>query len=201
MKGSNHYKDLYYKLWLLTTLLTYVYTPEYKEIDIYSNLHEMSSYQTVRAGAKQVVKLLEKFPEEPFKYLVSFKTTQLERFSRIAGLPISQKDSSELSNKASIDTIKDVVNRTSGPLGLQKDMLKKMQAAIPHDQFSETSMKEQVNALSNLVGNKYKTYYDVGDKLYKPAGNPEYYQRIIDDIQGKKKENILDGLRTVFMGR
>ncbi|SMN18008.1 similar to Saccharomyces cerevisiae YBR120C CBP6 Mitochondrial protein required for translation of the COB mRNA [Maudiozyma saulgeensis] len=162
----------------------------------------MSSYQVVREGAKQVIKLLEKFPEERFKYLVSFKATQLERFSRIAGLPISQKSSSEIANnKASIDEIKDIVNRTSGPLGLQKEMLKKMQAAIPHDQFSEASMKDQINALSNLVGNKYKNYYEVGNKLYNPAGNPEYYQRIIDDIQGKKKENILAGLRTVFMGR
>ena len=163
----------------------------------------MSSHQAVREGAKQVVRLLEKFPEEKFKYLVSFKATQLERFSRIAGIPLPKRLVAEVSgeNKTSINEIKDIVNRTSGPLGLQKDMLKKMQAAIPHDQFTENSMKDQITALSNLVNNKYKNYYDVGDKLYKPAGNPEYYQRIIDDIQGKKKENILAGLRTVFMGR
>lgn len=163
----------------------------------------MSSYQGVKEGAKQVVRLLEKFPDERFKYLVSFKKSQLERFSRIAGLPVASSTSSaeSPSHTTSMNDIKDIVNRTSGPLGLQKDMLKKMQAAIPHDQFTETSMRAQVVSLTDLVNNKYKNYYDVGDKLYKPAGNPEYYQRILDDITGKKKENVFAGLRTVFWGR
>ena len=163
----------------------------------------MPSYQGVKEGAKQVVRLLEKFPDERFKYLVSFKKSQLERFRRIAGLPVASEGgaANSTAQTTSINEIKDIVNRTSGPLGLQKDMLKKMQAAIPHDQFTEASMKAQIVSLTDLVNNKYKNYYDVGDKLYKPAGNPEYYQRILDDITGQKKENVFAGLRTVFWGK
>lgn len=162
----------------------------------------MSSYQAVKEGAKQVVKLLEKFPEERFQYLVSFKKTQLERFRRIAGIPLELGNVlEEPQTKVSINEIRDIVNRTSGPLGLQKDLLKKMQAAIPHDQFTELSMRGQIKSLSDLTSNKYKNYYAAGDKLYKPAGNPQYYQRILDEIQGKKKESMFSGLRTVFLGK
>lgn len=157
------------------------------------------SSQPAREAAKQLVGALERFPTERIRHIVSFKSSQIERFSRIAGLGAS--DGSSASKKASIDEIKDIINRTSAPLGLQKDLLKKMQAAIPEDNLNEQSIKEQIRALNTLSSNKYKTYYDVGDKLYKPAGNPKYYQRILDEVQGKQKETFLSAFRTVVFGK
>lgn len=159
----------------------------------------MSLQQPVREAAKQLVGVLEKFPAERIRHIVSFKSSQIERFKRVAGL--TGTDGSNGSKKASIDEIKDIINRTSAPLGLQKDLLKKMQAAIPEDNLSEQSIKEQIRALNTLMSNKYKTYYDVGDKLYKPAGRPNYYQRILDEVQGKQKETFFSAFRTVVFGK
>lgn len=159
----------------------------------------MSLQQPVREAAKQLVGVLEKFPAERIRHIVSFKSSQIERFKRVAGL--SGTDGWNESKKASIDEIKDIISRTSAPLGLQKDLLKKMQAAIPEDNLSEQSIKEQIRALNTLMSNKYKTYYDVGDKLYKPAGRPNYYQRILDEVQGKQKETFFSAFRTVVFGK
>lgn len=159
----------------------------------------MSSSQAVREAAKQLVSVLERFPAERIKHLVSFKDSQIERFKRVAGLPV--EDGKSDGKKPSINEIKDIISRTSAPLGLQKDLLKKMQAALPKDELTEQSIKEQIKALNTLTSNKFKTYYDVGEKLYKPAGNPEYYQRILDEIQGKKKETFATAFRTVVFGK
>ena len=160
----------------------------------------MSSSQAVKEGAKHVVRLLEKYPNENFHYLVSFKKTQLNRFKRVAGLPTetTEDQANSTSFKASVGEIKDIINRTSGPLGLQKDLLRKMQAAIPHDNFTEADIREQINALQNIIDNKYQKYYDVGDKLRHPAGNPEYYQTILDEIEGRQKAGILTAIKTIF---
>ncbi|CAR27436.1 hypothetical protein ZYGR_0I07110 [Zygosaccharomyces rouxii] len=157
----------------------------------------MSSSAAVRDSAKQILKIIEKLPDERIKHLVSFKDSQAERFRRVAGLQSTDKNE----KKASLEDIKDIITRTSGPLGLQKDLLKKVQSALPQDELTEQSIQEQMRALSNISNNKFKNYYDVGEKLYKPAGNPIYYQRIMDEIQGKQKETFLSALRTVVFGK
>ncbi|QLQ78849.1 hypothetical protein HG537_0B01970 [Torulaspora globosa] len=157
------------------------------------------SSQGVREAAKQLVSVLERFPAQRIRHIVSFKDSQIERFKRVAG--VSVNDSCGNGKKASIEEIKDIINRTSGPLGLQKDLLKKMQAALPDDELSVQSIEEQIRALNSLMSNKFKNYYEVGDKLYKPAGNPQYYQRILDEIEGKKKETFLSAFRTVVFGK
>lgn len=160
----------------------------------------MSYSQPVRDAAKRLVQTLDTFPSERIKHLVSFKDSQLERFRRVAGLQkTNEKDSN--AKKPSLDDIKDIISRTSAPLGLQKDLLKKVQATLPQDQLTEQSINEQIIALNTITSNKFKQYYDVGDKLYRPAGNPNYYQRIMDEIEGKKKETFTSALRTVLFGR
>lgn len=158
----------------------------------------MSSSPAIREAAKQIVKCLERFPEDRFKHLTSFKDIQINRFKRIAGLPFKGE---EAEKKPSLSDVKDMISRTSGPLGLQKDFLKKLQGALQNDTITEQDLSRQKHSLDVLMSNKYKNYYDVGDKLYKPSGNPQYYQRLMDEITGQKKENMLTGLRTVFFGK
>lgn len=160
----------------------------------------MSSKVTIREGAKHLVRMFQKLPEERIKHIVSFKKTQMDRFKRIAGLPV-ENGIDNPAKTPSIAEIKDIMNRTSGPLGLQKDLLRKMQAAIPQDQFTEEGINTQIKSLQSLVDNKYKNYYEVGDKLYRPAGNPQYYERILAEITGKGQETFLSGLRTVIFGK
>lgn len=154
--------------------------------------------QATKESAKQLVKILEKFPQERIKHIVSFKETQLGRFRPVAG--IENPQSTEV-KKATIEDIKDIINRTSAPLGLKKDLLKKVQDGLPNEQFSEVQIEEQIKSLNAIMGDKYKNYYAVGDKLYKPAGNPAYYQRLMDEIEGKNKETLFSAMRTVVFGK
>lgn len=159
--------------------------------------------QAVKEGGKQMVRLLEKFPEERMKHMVSFKQTQLNRFKRVAGLNTDDKvnNSGENDAKLSINEIKDMLSRSKGPLGLQRDVLKKIQSVIPRDQFTEQDLRKQVESLQNLMSNKYQNYYDVGDKMYKPVGNPQYYSRLMDEINGKKKETFFSAMKVIFFGK
>ncbi|CCE61422.1 hypothetical protein TPHA_0A03460 [Tetrapisispora phaffii CBS 4417] len=156
------------------------------------------SKQAVKDAAKSMVKVLEKFPEERIKHVISFKDVQIERFQKISGAKMSTGAEAQ---KPSISDIKDIINRTSKPLGLSSKLLKEMQSSSPQEEFTEVSINEQIKALNNLMANKLKNYYDAGDKIYKPAGNPYYYQRLLDELEGKRKENIFTAFRTVVFGK
>ncbi|CAI4058819.1 hypothetical protein N7582_001208 [Saccharomyces uvarum] len=162
----------------------------------------MSSSQAVRDSAKKLVNLLEKYPKDRIPHLVTFREVQVSRFRRVAGLPsVDDKGKSVKDKKPSLDEIKSIINRTSGPLGLNKETLAKIQNSVSNEKFTEESINQQIHALSTIMGNKFRNYYDVGDKLHKPAGNPRYYQRLIDEIEGKKNENIFTAMRTVLFGK
>ncbi|CCH61849.1 hypothetical protein TBLA_0F03100 [Henningerozyma blattae CBS 6284] len=151
----------------------------------------------VQIAAKQLINTIQKFPKDKIKHIVSFKDTQIERFSKIAGIKTSHTEKKQVS----MNDLKDIVNRTSGPLGLQASVMKKIQNGLANETMSVEMLNEQNIALQNLLSNKYKNYYEVGDKLYKPSGNPQYYERIMNEIEGKKKETFGSALRTVFFGK
>lgn len=67
--------------------------------------------------------------------------------------------------------------------------------------MSEKDLKLQYLSLRDLVNDKYKNYYKLDDKLLKPKGNPEYYQRLLAEIKGEKKETWKTAMRTVIFGR
>jgi cytochrome b pre-mRNA-processing protein 6 len=67
--------------------------------------------------------------------------------------------------------------------------------------ISEQDLKLQYISLRDLVNDKYKNYYQLDDKLLKPKGNPQYYERLMREIRGDNKESVLTGLRTVLFGK
>lgn len=156
------------------------------------------SNKITRDLLKQLIETLEKYPQERIKHLVSFKQSQIDRFSSGTNL---YSDNKAPTKKPSLDEIKDIITRTSGPLGLRKDLLKKVQEALPQEQFTEEVLQQQIKSLNHIMKNKYKNYYDVSDKLYKPAGNPMYYQRLMDEVEGKNKETFATAMRTVLFGK
>ncbi|CCD22958.1 Cbp6p NDAI_0A08040 [Naumovozyma dairenensis CBS 421] len=163
----------------------------------------MSKSQAVKDGAKQIIKILQEFPEDRIKHLASFKDIQTKRFQQIAGANVNNSNDNSIKNSKnpSVEDIKNLISSNPTSLALQKDLIKKMKNALQKDHFDEQSIQEQINSMNNLVSNKYKNYYKLGDKLYKPAGNPTYYQRIMDELQGKKKETLLSAARTVIFGK
>ena len=67
--------------------------------------------------------------------------------------------------------------------------------------ISEKDLKLQYISLRDLVNDKYKNYYKLDDKLLKPKGNPDYYNRILSEIKGEKKETFMTAMRTVIFGK
>ncbi|CAI5757972.1 unnamed protein product [Candida verbasci] len=66
---------------------------------------------------------------------------------------------------------------------------------------SEKDLKLQYIALKELVNDKYKNYYKLDDKIFKPKANPKYYERLISEINGEKKESLFTAFRTVVFGK
>lgn len=69
------------------------------------------------------------------------------------------------------------------------------------DKISEEDLKLQYISLRDLVNDKYRNYYKLDDKLMKPKGNPQYYERLMSELKGEKKESFGSAVRTVVFGR
>lgn len=69
------------------------------------------------------------------------------------------------------------------------------------DNISEQDLKLQYMSLRDMVNDRYKNYYKLDDKMLRPKGNPQYYERILNEINGTNKETIFSALRTVLFGK
>lgn len=69
------------------------------------------------------------------------------------------------------------------------------------ESIPEKDLKLQYISLRDLVNDKYKNYYKLDDKLLKPKGNPQYYDRLLSELKGEKKENFFSAIRTVVFGK
>lgn len=150
--------------------------------------------------AKKIVTFIKGLPEDRIQHYADFKNIQLERFAKVANINLKTKKSDE-NEGLSLSDVKDMLTRTKSPLGLQKSVLKKFAQAVPQENWNQTLLTQQLNALNSLNNNTYKKMYDVTDKLYKPEGNPQYYQRLYDEITGKSKENFFTAMKTVISGK
>ncbi|EGW32999.1 uncharacterized protein SPAPADRAFT_60324 [Spathaspora passalidarum NRRL Y-27907] len=83
----------------------------------------------------------------------------------------------------------------------KQTQLERFQDAKVIEGISEDDLKLQYVALRELVNDKYKNYYKLDDKLLRPKGNPEYYERLLKEIKGDGKETLLTAMRTVVFGK
>lgn len=67
--------------------------------------------------------------------------------------------------------------------------------------ISEKDLKLQYMSLRDMVNDKYKNYYKLDEKLLRPKGNPAYYERILSELKGEKKESFSTAVRTVVFGK
>ncbi|ODV97746.1 hypothetical protein PACTADRAFT_47605 [Pachysolen tannophilus NRRL Y-2460] len=148
---------------------------------------------SVKEAAKNLVKLLEKIPGDRVPHYSSFKETQLQRFRIIAGL--SSKTVPE-KKKSLID---DLIGNKVFKDGKKNDG----EAQIKAEAYTEKVLNQQSKAVNNLLNNKYLTLYKIDKKLLEPKSNPNYYKRLLKDLDkgGKEKESFIDALKTVLTGK
>lgn len=156
---------------------------------------------SVAATAKKIVSLLQQLPADKVKHYASFKYSQIERFCNIGGIPIPKavKEEQELQEKKKqvlikIDTAK------------LKRMIFSDAEEKPNYQnnlFNDDIIKQQYKSLKNIHENKWVNYYAISNKLYEPKGNPNYYNRLLGDVNqgGQKKEGLFTAFKTIISGR
>ncbi|XBW38391.1 hypothetical protein QEN19_003978 [Hanseniaspora menglaensis] len=160
----------------------------------------MSANNSVKT-AKKIVDFIKTLPNDRIQHYVDFKELQLQRFEKIAGIQSSTSKDKKGEDGLSLSDVKDMLTRTQSPLGLQKSVLKKFAEAVPQETWNDTLLNQQLSSLKTINSDKYKKMYDVSDKLYVPHGNPQYYQRLLDEITGKSKENFFTAMKTVITGK
>lgn len=140
---------------------------------------------SAKEAAKSFVKIIEQIPKEKLTSL-SLKEVQLNRYRPVAGL----KNPEKVQKKS----ITDIVSKVN-PYSIKEPQLTKK------EHFTENEILQQISALNSINSNQYRDYYYPGDKLLRPSGNPDYYERLLGEINGESKENLFTGLRTVIMGK
>jgi len=72
-----------------------------------------------------------------------------------------------------------------------------------NDLFNEDIIKQQFKSLKNIHDGKWNSYYQISNKLLEPKGNPNYYNRLLGDINqgGQKKEGLFTAFKTIISGR
>lgn len=146
---------------------------------------------SMRKIGQTLLSKIEKLPAERLKYSISFKESQYERFRLLTGAPkkyvIQPKQ----------PTVKEIIfNKLSSKKN--GDDIKKQ---VFTENLTEDGLKQMVHSLDNLTSNKFKNYYDVGEKMTKPAGYPYYYERLLREIKGENKETFFSTVRTVVFGK
>lgn len=157
--------------------------------------------QQVTQVAKKIVSLLLKFPKDRIRHNATFRTAQIERFCSIGGFPVpksivEEKKQAEEQRKAAttIDTkkIKEVVwGNHDKPVNYQNDM------------FTEDILQQQYKSLKHIYEGKWANYYKIDAKLLTPKGNPNYYNRLLENMKedGQAKESFLSAFKTIMTGK
>ncbi|ODV58602.1 Cbp6p ASCRUDRAFT_72530 [Ascoidea rubescens DSM 1968] len=141
----------------------------------------MSFKNTVEAS-RALIRQINLLPYEKLKPSISFKESQYERYRKIANLP----------QQFEIPYIKPAISEVDFKDEPRDNNTESLKTLTLKD------FERQINSLKSLSENKFKKYYEVGDKLYKPNGKPEYYERLMKEINGESKAGIFTALKEVF---
>lgn len=109
--------------------------------------------------------------------------------------------SREVLQKKIVDLLKTLPQERLKHYASFKDIQIKRFSSPEMANVSEKDLQLQYISLRDLVNDKYKTYYALDDKLLRPKSNPEYYERLMSDVKGEKKETFLSAARTVLFGK
>jgi cytochrome b pre-mRNA-processing protein 6 len=165
---------------------------------------EEPSQTTIMAPAdtaKKIVSLLQQLPADKVKHYASFKYSQVERFCNIGGIPVPKIVKEEQAAEAN----KKQVLLKIDPAKLRQMVFAETEKAPDYQRqlFNEDILTQQYKSLKNIHSNKWGDLYAVSNKLLEPKGNPNYYQRLLGDVNngGQKKEGILTAFKTILTGR
>ncbi|PUU83313.1 hypothetical protein B9Z19DRAFT_1189749 [Tuber borchii] len=115
---------------------------------------------------KQYMTLLSHWPVDPLRPALSFPDFLRRRIEQEFGAP-HPPNSSPLS-AVSTTTTKEVEAQSK---------------------FDEVYEKRQLNALSSLLEDRYKKMYPVTDHILMPKGQPDYYKKLLEELEVAPKRS------------
>jgi len=149
--------------------------------------------------AKKLVSLLDKFPKDRIQHNATFKTSQILRFCNIGGIAVptsvlkeGRKDASSAKSASKIDASK-----------IRESLYSEKGDTYQKNMFTEDILTQQYKSLKNIFNSKWNKYYAIDKKLLEPKGNPNYYNRLLGDLNkgGKQKEGFFTAWRTILTGK
>ena len=149
--------------------------------------------------AKKLVSLLDKFPKDRIQHNATFKTSQILRFCNIGGIAVptsvlkeGRKDASSAKSASKIDAAK-----------IREALYSEKGDTYQKNMFTEDILTQQYKSLKNIFNSKWNKYYAIDKKLLEPKGNPNYYNRLLGDLNkgGKQKEGFFTAWRTILTGK
>ncbi|ODQ80370.1 hypothetical protein BABINDRAFT_161320 [Babjeviella inositovora NRRL Y-12698] len=140
--------------------------------------------------SKQIIQLLDRLPAERLKHYSSFKRVQTIRFKKEAGIALTAEEAAPTEKRTLTDVMKEVTFKPE------------TEVKTPFVALTADAIQSQFSSLKKIMDNKYQKYYHIpNDKLLNPKGNPDYYTRLLSELNGENKETKMSAARTVIFGR
>ncbi|KAG0129110.1 hypothetical protein HOY82DRAFT_521980 [Tuber indicum] len=116
---------------------------------------------------KQYMTLLSHWPADPLRPNLSFPDFLRRRVEQELGSPHQLE---------------------SSPLSAVSTAVKEVEARPKFDEMHE---KRQLNALSSLLEDRYKKMYPVTDHILAPKSQPDYYKKLLEELEVAPKRSWL----------
>lgn len=155
----------------------------------------------MKEAAVKMVSLLKTLPGDKVKHYASFKFSQIERYCAIGGMPVPEDVKKEMSaeNAKKQQLIQIDTKKLKQMIFAAEDEKPDYQK----DLFNAEIISQQYKSLKNIHSGKWANYYAISDKMLTPKGNPNYYTRLINDVDqgGQKREGLFSAFKTIITGR
>ncbi|CUS11405.1 unnamed protein product [Tuber aestivum] len=125
---------------------------------------------------KQYMTLLSHWPADPLRPNLSFPDTLRRRVEQELGTPHPPESSPQTPT-----------NTDAKEVGVGS-------------KFDEGYEKRQLNALSSLLEDRYKKMYPITDRILMPKSQPDYYKKLLDELDVAPKRSWLEGQLNSWKG-
>ncbi|KAA8910893.1 hypothetical protein FN846DRAFT_904663 [Sphaerosporella brunnea] len=121
---------------------------------------------------RQYMAIIAHWPVDPLRPNLSFAETLQRRVHRYFGEPAGADSSIPTQNMGSA---------AAAAPDARKQALK----------FDAARIQNEMNILGNLLENRFKATYPIGDNMLHPKGNPEYYDKLIEELEAAPQRGWL----------
>lgn len=137
--------------------------------------------------AREIVGLLQRLPADRLVHPVLFQRAQIVRFKKAAGMELTPEEQA-VPKKRIVEIVKEIT-------------FKEQPQEVVEEVMTEEGCRRQLASLKRLLANEAGDKYKAGEVLLRPQGNPEYYERLVRELDGEGNETLGSAIRVVMRGK